>query len=134
MKLKYTISFSIRPYSKERNVYQIRIRASFNCQRIEAATGCQLTTADAWDKDSQLVVSGYEGPKGETDITINNTLRNQRDQMEWAFRFFEVNDINPTPKQVQDKYLERLELTDRLLHEETGIALIPGVDEYEIVK
>ena len=111
MKLKYTISFSIRPYGKERNVYQIRIRASFNCQRIEAATGCQLTTADAWDKDSQLVVSGYEGPKGETDITINNTLRNQRDQMEWAFRFFEVNDINPTPKQVQDKYLERLKGT-----------------------
>lgn len=111
MKLKHTISFSIRPYGKERNLYQIRIRASFNCQRIEAATGCQLTTKEAWNKDSQLVESGYEGPKGETDITINNTLRNQRDQMEVAFRFFEVNDINPTPIQVLDKYLERLKGT-----------------------
>lgn len=111
MKLKHTISFSIRPYGKERNLYQIRIRASYNCQRIEAATGCQLTTKEAWDNDSQLVVSGYEGPKGETDIIINNTLRNQRDQMEVAFRFFEVNDINPTPKQVLDKYLERIKGT-----------------------
>ena len=108
MKLKYTISFSIRPYGKERNLFQIRIRASFNCRRIDFATGCQVTDRKAWDETNQLVVPGYHGPKGETDITINNMLRNQRDQMEWAFRYFEVNDINPTPAQVSAKYLERL--------------------------
>ena len=111
MKLKYTISFSIRPYGKERNLFQIRIRASFNCQRIDFATGCQVNDRSAWDEANQLVVSGYHGSKGETDITINNTLRNQRDQMEWAFRYFEVIDINPTPAQVSSKYLERLKGT-----------------------
>ena len=108
MKLKHNISFSIRPYGKERNLFQIRIRVSYNCQRIDLATGCQINDRSAWDKVNQLVVPGYHGPKGETDITINNTLRNQRDQMEWTFSFFEVNEINPTPDQVSTKYLERL--------------------------
>lgn len=111
MKLKYTISFSIRPYGKERNLFQIRIRASFNCQRIDFATGCQVNDRSAWDEANQLVVSGYHGTRGETDITINNTLRNQRDQMEWAFRYFEVIDTNPTLAQVSAKYLERLKGT-----------------------
>lgn len=56
----------------------------------------------------QLVKPGYQSSKGETDVTINSTLRDQRDQMEWVFRYFEVNDMVPTPTQVSAKYLERL--------------------------
>ena len=49
-----------------------------------------------------------KGPKGETTISINNALRNCREQMVTAFRYFEANDINPTKKQVADKYQERM--------------------------
>ena len=108
MNLKHKVSFSLRPYGKNHDIFQIRLRVTFNCQRVEHATGCQINDPRFWDKEHQLVVSGYVGPKGETDITINNTLRNQRDQMEWTFKYFEVNDLPPTPSQVSDKYIERL--------------------------
>ena len=108
MNLKHNVSFSLRPYGKNHDIFQIRLRVTFNCQRVEHATGCQINDPRFWDKEHQLVVSGYVGPKGETDITINNTLRNQRDQMEWTFKYFEVNDLPPTPSQVSDKYIERL--------------------------
>ncbi len=51
---------------------------------------------------------GYVGPKGETAVTINNTLRNCREQMETAIKYFEVNDTNPTKNQLAEKYLERM--------------------------
>ena len=106
MNLKHKVSFSLRPYGKNHDIFQIRLRVTFNCQRVEHATGCQINDPRFWDKEHQLVVSGYVGPKGETDITINNTLRNQRDQMEWTFKYFEVNDLPPTPSQVSDNYIE----------------------------
>jgi len=109
MKLKYKIEFKLRPYGKSNIAYQIQMHVTFNSQRIRESTGCQISTMDAWDEKSQLVKHGYIGSKGETDITINNTLRNERDQMELAFKFFEVNDIIPTPTQVTTKYKERLE-------------------------
>lgn len=111
MKLKYNIEFKLRPYGKANIAYQIQIHATFNSQRIRESTGCQINTLDAWDGKAQLVKTGYVGPKGETDITINNTLRNERDQMDLAFKFFEVNDIIPTPTQVSAKYKERMEGT-----------------------
>jgi len=55
-----------------------------------------------------LVVSGYRGPKGETDVEINNTLRKEKDQMETAFKYYEVNEERPTLTQVVERYQERL--------------------------
>ncbi len=109
MKLKYNIEFKLRPYGKAKTAYQIQMHVTFNSQRIRESTGCQINTLDAWDEKSQLVKTGYVGSKGETAITINNTLRNERDQMDVTFKFFEVNDIIPTPTQVTAKYKERLE-------------------------
>lgn len=54
-----------------------------------------------------FLVARIMGFKGETALSINNTLRNERDQMNFAFKFFEVNDIIPTPSQVTDKYKEK---------------------------
>ena len=108
MVIRHKTIFSIRPYGKKKDIFQIRIRVSFNCQRVDLATGCQITDRNAWDDVNQFVAPGYQGPRGETDLSINNELRNLRDQMEWTFRYFEVNDINPTTYQLTDKYLERL--------------------------
>lgn len=109
MKLKYNIEFKLRPYGKAKTAYQIQMHVTFNSQRIRESTGCQINTIDAWDEKAQLVKSGYVGAKGETAIDINNILRNERDQMDIAFKFFEVNDIIPTPTQVVAKYKERVE-------------------------
>ena len=108
MILKYQISFKLRPYGKENSLFQIQQHATFNGQRLITSTGCQLNDLDAWDAENQCVKDGYKGPKGETTISINNALRNCREQMVTAFRYFEANDINPTKKQVADKYQERM--------------------------
>ena len=108
MTLKYQIAFKLRPYGKDNNLFQIQQHATFNAQRLITSTGCQLHDINAWNTDNQCVKGDYKGPKGETAISINNTLRNCREQMVTAFKYFEANDINPTKKQVADKYQERL--------------------------
>ena len=108
MTLKYQIAFKLRPYGKDNNVFQIQQHVTFNAQRLITSTGCQLHDIDAWDAEKQRVKEDYKGPKGETGITINNSLQNCREQMVTTFKYFEVNDINPTKKQVSEKYQERL--------------------------
>ena len=107
MKLRYNISFKLRPYGKDKNLYQIRIRATFNGERFDLATGCKINDKSAWDEGSQRVVSGYRGPNGDTDKTINSILRDQHDQLEWAFQFYEVNDLLPSTAQIVEKYKEK---------------------------
>lgn len=108
MILKRKISFKLRPYGTDKTVYQIQMHVTFNAQRARFSTGCQVNSLNAWDTENELVVSGYRGSKGETDITINNKLRNEKDQMETAFKFYEVNEINPSIAQVSEKYSELL--------------------------
>lgn len=108
MILKRKISFKLRPYGTDKTAYQIQMHVTFNAQRARFSTGCQVITPDAWDSESELVVPGYRGPKGETDITINNKLRNEKDQMETVFKYFEVNEINPSVTKIAEKYSELL--------------------------
>ena len=98
MQIKRSISFKLRPYGSKKTVYQIQMHVSFNGQRLRFSTGCQLDSKVAWDEKQQLVLSGYAGPKGENDISINNILRNERDQIETVFKFFEVTEKNPSVK------------------------------------
>ncbi|MCR5018683.1 MAG: phage integrase SAM-like domain-containing protein, partial [Bacteroidales bacterium] len=108
MKIKRNAAFRLFAYGKDKNRYQIRFRVTFNSQRLDLKTGCQLVDAKAWDDEAQLVKSGYKGPKGETALSINNELRNIKDQMDSTFKFFEAIDQIPTPSQLQKKYEDRL--------------------------
>lgn len=108
--LKHHISFKLRPYG-EKPVYQIQMHSTFNGVRLRTSTGCLVENLAAWNTDSETVRSDYRGPKGETAMTINDILRNCREQMELAFRFFEANDIVPTKAQVEEKYLSRIKGT-----------------------
>ena len=108
MKIKRNQSFCLFAYGKEKNKYQIRLRVTFCGERLDLATGCQLSSKSAWDHDSESVKSGYTGPKGETALTINNELRNIKDQMDTVFKYFEVNEILPTRLDVATKYKERI--------------------------
>ena len=108
MEIKRKISFKIRAIGKNRDIYQIRMRVSYNSHRIDFKTGCSLVDKSFWDDLEGRARDGYKGPRGETSLSINNELRNYRDQMETAFRFFDAMDKIPTPSQLQKKYEERL--------------------------
>lgn len=107
MMLKHHISFKLRSYGSK-PVYQIQLHATFNGLRLRFSTGCQVEDLSAWDAGSESIKADYKGPKGETALTINDKLRNCREQMELTFRFFEANDIVPNKKQVEEKYLSRI--------------------------
>ena len=108
MEIKRKISFKIRAIGKNRDIYQIRMRVSYNSQRIDFKTGCSLVDKTFWDDVEGRVRDGYKGSKGETTLSINNDLRNCRDQMETTFRYFDAMDKIPTQSQLQKKYEERL--------------------------
>lgn len=108
MKIKRNVAFKLRAYGKNNDLFQIRLRTTFNGQRLDLKTGCQINNKSAWDDEAQLVKSGYKGPKGETALAINNELRNIKDQMDSTFKFFEAIDQIPTPSQLQKKYEDRL--------------------------
>ena len=108
MVIKRSITFKTRAIGKDKNIYQIRMRVSFNSQRIDFKTGHSILDMAYWDDSSGLVKDGYKGPKGETTVSINNSLRNYRDQMDTAFKYYEAMDIIPTLSQIQKKYEDRL--------------------------
>ena len=108
MKIKRNVSFKLRAYGKNNDLFQIRLRTTFNSQRLDLKTGCQINKKSAWDEEAELVKPGYKGPKGETALSINNELRNIKDQMDSTFKFFEAIDQIPTPSQLQKKYEDRL--------------------------
>ena len=111
MKIKRNISFKLFAYGKAKDKYQIRLRVTFNGQRIDFSTGCQINNVNAWDEVSELVVDRYVGPKGETSVRINEELRNIKDQMDSAFKYFEATDEYPTPAQIKERYEARLKGT-----------------------
>ena len=108
MKIKRNIAFKLRVYGKDSNLFQIRIRTTYNGQRLDLKTGCQINDREAWNEAEQLVNDWYVGPKGETAQAINNELRNVKDQMDTAYKYFEATDQIPTLDQLQKKYEERL--------------------------
>lgn len=108
MNIRHKCSFKLFTYGKSKDKHQIRLRVTFNSQRIDLSTGCQIYDRKYWDDKYESALDGYEGHKGESAISINTELRNIKTQMETAFKYFEANDIIPTPSQLVEKYEERL--------------------------
>ena len=100
--------FRLFAYGKDKDKYQIRLRVTFNGQRIDLSTGCQINSIDAWNPKLEVVRSWYSGPRGETATSINGELHNIKDQMDTTFKYFEAIDKIPTPSEVIRKYKERL--------------------------
>ena len=108
MIIKHKCSFKLFTYGKLKDKHQIRLRVTFNSQRIDLGTGCQIHDLKYWDAKCEQVLDGYKGPKGEDTISINTDLRKIKEQMETTFKFFEVNEIYPTPEDITRKYEERV--------------------------
>lgn len=130
MNLRRNITFRLRPYGKTRIVYQIRMHVSYDGKRVQLRTGCMVTSKEAWDDENQLVVSGYQGPKGETSIELNNTLSHVKGQMENTFKFFEVNEERPTMEQAIEHYQKKMEgLAQKIKGKEPEQNRIPKAPE-----
>ena len=108
MKIKRNAAFKLFTYGKNKDKYQIRLRVTFNSQRIDLGTNCQINFLGAWDKENELVRPGYKGPKGETANSLNDELRKCRDTIDMVFQYYEVNDKIPTPSEVQQLFKERM--------------------------
>ena len=108
MVLKNNIALKLRKYGKDGNLFQIQLHVSFDGRRWITSTGCMINSIEAWDNQVQLVKEGYKGPKGETSVTINNTIRNCKEQMQAVFKYYEGNEIHPTMAQVEKRYQERI--------------------------
>jgi len=108
MKIKYKITFKLRSFGRKTVRYQIRLRFSFNNQRTDITTGWNLDTEEAWDPKTQTVKQGYVGSRGETAADINLHLQMMQNHLETAFKYFEGNDIIPTPGEVIARYEERV--------------------------
>lgn len=104
MDIKHRISFRLQVYGKKKDHFLIRLRVTFNCQRLDVATNCQISDITFWDEQQGMVIDGYRGPKGETAVSINRVLRHLRDEMETVFKFFEVNSFYPTIAQVKEQF------------------------------
>ena len=108
MKIKRNASFKLFNYGKHKDKYQVRLRVTFNGQRLDLGTGCQVNSLEAWDTGNELVKSGYKGPKGESANAINDELRKCKDTIDMVFQYYEVNDRIPTPSQIQIAFKERM--------------------------
>ncbi|MBR6415297.1 MAG: phage integrase SAM-like domain-containing protein [Bacteroidales bacterium] len=108
MIIKRNLKYSLFAYGKDKSKYQIRLRVTFNGQRIDLSTGFQLDSLDYWDETAELVKSRYKGHKGETGLAINNGLRGIKDQMETVFKYFEAIDKIPKPSDVIKQYRQRM--------------------------
>ena len=62
MKIKRNAAFKLFAYGKNKDKYQIRLRVTFNSQRIDLGTGCQIALIDAWDE--RIGTSWLQGAKG----------------------------------------------------------------------
>ena len=108
MKIKRNAAFKLFTYGKNKDKYQIRLRVTFNSQRIDLGTNCQINFLGAWDTENELVRPGYKGPKGETAAAINDELRKCKDTIDMVFQYYEVNDKIPTPSEVQTAFKKRM--------------------------
>ena len=108
MKIKRNASFKLFTYGKNKDKYQIRLRVTFNSQRLDLGTNCQVNSQVAWDAVEERVKAGYTGPKGETASTINDELRKCKDTIDMVFQYYEVNDKIPAPSEVQQLFKERM--------------------------
>lgn len=107
-RLKHKISTTIRAVGRKIKKYQIRIRLTYMGLRFDIATGYSITSKKVWDAKHQCVVAGYVGPSGETANEINNGLENRKEKLDNVFKFFEAEEIRPTPEQVIHRFEERM--------------------------
>lgn len=103
MIIKHSILFRLFTYGKNRDRNQIRMRVSFMGERMDFSTGFHIGQKDEWIQEEECI---RKGSKGAT--AINEGVRRCRDTMEFVFRYFEVNELIPSLRDVAESYKTRM--------------------------
>jgi len=61
MKIKRNVAFKLRAYGKNNDLFQIRLRTTFNGQRLDLKTGCQINNKSSWDDDAEEGHLSHQG-------------------------------------------------------------------------
>ncbi|MGV8133746.1 MAG: phage integrase SAM-like domain-containing protein [Mangrovibacterium sp.] len=105
MKIKRNIQFTLEKRKKDGIVIlenmPIRMRLSFNSQRIEFATGYRID-ANKWNTKKQRVKDGCTNKLKQSSSDINADLNRYESDIQDIFKEFEVKGIIPSPGQVKD--------------------------------
>lgn len=123
MKIKYSARFTLRAYGKYADRYQICLRVTFNHKQTILSSGHHVEYKDAWDTEAMRVVNGYVSSTGTKAREINDDLQQMVDNLDFAFKFFEVNGVYPTSDELIMKYKEK-----------TGEVVPPKPIEKEIIE
>lgn len=111
MNIKRSIQFSLkkRTYKGEKILenLQIRMRVSYNSQRLEFLTGYSID-ADDWDIEAQRVKKNKYNKKKESYSDINSYLNRASYEMDESFKEFEILDRIPTKGELEDTFLKRM--------------------------
>lgn len=70
--------------------------------RLDFSTGCRIRTPEEWDSAGECVKRDVKGA-----LAANEILRRCRDTMELVFRYYEVNEIIPSVREVTESYKAR---------------------------
>ena len=103
MIIKHNTLFRLFAYGKNRSRCQIRMRVSFFGTRLDFSTGCRIRTPEEWDSAGECVKRDVKGA-----LAANEILHRCRDTMELVFRYYEVNEIIPSVREVTESYKARI--------------------------
>ncbi|MDD4190533.1 MAG: phage integrase SAM-like domain-containing protein [Mangrovibacterium sp.] len=110
MKIKYNIQFT--PESRRSNGVPIvenvpiRMRVSFNRQRIDFSTGYRIDVKK-WNGKKQRVKDGCTNKLKQSSSDINSDLNRYEADIHDIFKEYEVKGETPTPQQIKDAFNER---------------------------
>lgn len=111
MNIKRSIQFSLkmRSYKGEKIIenLQIRMRVSYNSQRLEFLTGYSIDVDD-WDVKAQRVKKNKYNKKKESYSDINSYLNKASYEMDESFKEFEVLDRIPSKIELEEAFLKRM--------------------------
>ena len=74
MKIKRNAAFKLFTYGKNKDKYQIRLRVTFNSQRIDLGTNCQINFLGAWDTENELVREKLPPPSTMSCVNARTPL------------------------------------------------------------
>ena len=112
MNIRRNIQFSLKKRTYKGEILSenlpIRMRVSFNSQRLDILTGYFVDAAN-WDEEQQRVRKNTFGKNGVPASEINSYINKAAYEMNEAFKEFEVLDRYPTKEELMDSFFARMD-------------------------
>jgi integrase len=81
---------------------------TFNCERWDFATGFYLNSIEGWDSKNEEMLNGFSDGNGAIAVEVNTKIKDIRDDIESAFKYFEAIEEMPSMNQLKNRYKEKV--------------------------